>query len=107
MYTHTLAHSHAHTPTHTYIYIHTYIKCDIVHSCPHDPPLLCLCSFSFLCPWLPVPRFMCFNMVLPSTVSVDNIFGSIMKSKFSSKARQFACYFLRKAPEVESESLGW
>lgn len=31
------------------------------------------------------PRFMCFNMVLPSTVSVDNIFGSIMKSKFSSK----------------------
>eukprot|EP00931_Biecheleriopsis_adriatica_P036383 TRINITY_DN2095_c0_g1_i5.p1 TRINITY_DN2095_c0_g1~~TRINITY_DN2095_c0_g1_i5.p1 ORF type:complete len:4649 (-),score=1173.32 TRINITY_DN2095_c0_g1_i5:61-14007(-) len=31
-------------------------------------------------------KFMCFNMVLPSTVSVDNIFGSIMKSKFSSKA---------------------
>ena len=29
---------------------------------------------------------MCFNMVLPSTVSVDNIFGSIMKSKFSNKA---------------------
>eukprot|EP00913_Durusdinium_trenchii_P023519 g22096.t1 len=31
-------------------------------------------------------KFMCFNMVLPSTVSVDNIFGSIMKSKFSNKA---------------------
>ena len=31
-------------------------------------------------------KFMCFNMVLPSTVSVDNIFGSIMKSKFSTKA---------------------
>ncbi|CAE8603461.1 unnamed protein product [Polarella glacialis] len=30
-------------------------------------------------------KFMCFNMVLPSTVSVDNIFGSIMKSKFSAK----------------------
>lgn len=34
-------------------------------------------------------RFMCFNMVLPSTVSVDNIFGSIMKSKFSTKAGMF------------------
>mmetsp|Transcript_3629 Transcript_3629/g.6367 ORF Transcript_3629/g.6367 Transcript_3629/m.6367 type:complete len:3156 (-) Transcript_3629:97-9564(-) len=31
-------------------------------------------------------KFLCFNMVLPSNVSVDNIFGSIMKSKFSNKA---------------------
>merc|ERR1719454_1375828 len=31
-------------------------------------------------------KFMCFNMVLPSTISVDNIFGSIMRVKFSAKA---------------------
>eukprot|EP00930_Biecheleria_cincta_P050644 TRINITY_DN3582_c0_g1_i1.p1 TRINITY_DN3582_c0_g1~~TRINITY_DN3582_c0_g1_i1.p1 ORF type:complete len:2677 (-),score=555.77 TRINITY_DN3582_c0_g1_i1:255-8135(-) len=31
-------------------------------------------------------KFMNFNMVLPSTVSVDNIFGSIMKAKFTTKA---------------------
>ncbi|CAK0855452.1 unnamed protein product [Prorocentrum cordatum] len=31
-------------------------------------------------------KFFCFNMVLPSQVSVDNIFGSIMRVKFSVKA---------------------
>jgi len=31
-------------------------------------------------------KFLTFNMVLPSTISVDSIFGSIMKQKFSAKA---------------------
>jgi dynein heavy chain len=31
-------------------------------------------------------KFFCFNMVLPSSISVDSIFGSIMKAKFSAKA---------------------
>jgi dynein heavy chain len=31
-------------------------------------------------------KFLCFNMVLPSTVSVENIYGSIMKAKFSPKS---------------------
>jgi len=31
-------------------------------------------------------KLLCFNMVLPSTVSVDNIYGSIMKAKFNAKA---------------------
>jgi len=30
-------------------------------------------------------KFLCFNMVLPSTVSVDSIFGNIMRAKFTSK----------------------
>jgi dynein heavy chain len=39
-------------------------------------------------------KFFCFNMVLPSTVSVDSIFGSIMRVKFSQKAGA-------KAPVIE------
>eukprot|EP00971_Amphidinium_carterae_P117259 2322791-Amphidinium_carterae.1 len=31
-------------------------------------------------------KFFTFNMVLPSTVSVDNIYGSIMRARFTSKA---------------------
>jgi dynein heavy chain len=31
-------------------------------------------------------KYLCFNMVLPSTVSVDNIFGNIRRVKFSQKA---------------------
>jgi dynein heavy chain len=31
-------------------------------------------------------KFLCFNMVLPSQASVDSIFGSIMRVKFSAKA---------------------
>merc|ERR1719506_1678140 len=31
-------------------------------------------------------KFFCFNMVLPSTTSVDNIYGSIMRAKFTAKA---------------------
>eukprot|EP00927_Polykrikos_kofoidii_P046386 TRINITY_DN40623_c0_g2_i1.p1 TRINITY_DN40623_c0_g2~~TRINITY_DN40623_c0_g2_i1.p1 ORF type:complete len:3637 (-),score=783.39 TRINITY_DN40623_c0_g2_i1:390-10571(-) len=31
-------------------------------------------------------KFLCFNMVLPSTISVDSIFGSIMRVKFSAKS---------------------
>jgi dynein heavy chain len=30
-------------------------------------------------------KFFCFNMVLPSTVSVENIYGSIMKAQFTPK----------------------
>merc|ERR1719265_481720 len=30
-------------------------------------------------------KFLCFNMVLPSTVSVDNIYGSIMRARFNAK----------------------
>jgi dynein heavy chain len=31
-------------------------------------------------------KFICFNMVSPSQLSVDNIFGSIMKARFTAKA---------------------
>jgi len=31
-------------------------------------------------------KFLCFNMVLPSTVSVDNIYGSIVRARFNQKA---------------------
>merc|ERR1719210_2959711 len=31
-------------------------------------------------------KFLCFNMVLPSTISVDSIFGNIMRVKFNAKA---------------------
>jgi dynein heavy chain len=30
-------------------------------------------------------KMLCFNMVLPSTVSVDNIYGSIMRARFNAK----------------------
>merc|ERR1719174_663281 len=31
-------------------------------------------------------KFFCFNMVLPSILSVDNIYGNIMRARFTGKA---------------------